>query len=51
MARVNDWQTLRNVPITLRVSRPDGYFAAAAYELDEVSFGKSLVEAVNRARR
>ncbi|MFF3967946.1 hypothetical protein ACFYZI_41135 [Streptomyces griseorubiginosus] len=49
MARANDWQTLRNLPITLKVSWSDGYFSAAAYELDEVSFGDSLIEAVDRA--
>ncbi|MHC3455922.1 hypothetical protein [Streptomyces prasinus] len=49
MARVNDWQTLKNAPITLRVSWSDGHFYATAYQLDEVSFGKTLAEAVSGA--
>lgn len=49
MARANDWQTLKNIPITLRVSWSDGHYCAATYQLDEVSFGQTLPEAVNRA--
>ncbi|MFC8350806.1 hypothetical protein [Streptomyces sp. NPDC057280] len=49
MARANDWQTLKSVPITLRVSWSDGYFSATTYQLNEASFGRTLPEAMNRA--
>ncbi|MFF5393442.1 hypothetical protein ACFY5H_34980 [Streptomyces sp. NPDC013012] len=49
MARVNNWQTLKGVPITVRVSWSDGRFCATAYQLDEASFGTTLAEAVNGA--
>ncbi|MFJ2232106.1 hypothetical protein [Streptomyces halstedii] len=49
MARVNNWQTLKGVPITVRVSWSDGLFCATAYQLDEASFGTTLAEAVNGA--
>ncbi|MEU9191125.1 hypothetical protein AB0D14_42870 [Streptomyces sp. NPDC048484] len=49
MAQANGWQTLKILPIPLRVSWSDGHFCAATYPLDEVSFGRTLPEAVNRA--
>ncbi|MFB6901525.1 hypothetical protein [Streptomyces hydrogenans] len=49
MARAHNWQTLKDVPITLRVSWSDGHFCATAYQLNEASFGKTLGEAVNGA--
>ncbi|MFJ6637034.1 hypothetical protein ACIQMR_37790 [Streptomyces sp. NPDC091376] len=48
-ARVSRWQTLKTIPITLRISWSDGYFSATAYHRDEASFGRTLPEAANRA--
>ncbi|MFF0450020.1 hypothetical protein ACFYT4_27090 [Streptomyces sp. NPDC004609] len=49
IARANDWQTLKSLPVTLRVSWSDGWFSAAAYQLNEAAFGDTLAEAVNGA--
>ncbi|MGW6015833.1 hypothetical protein [Streptomyces sp. NPDC055210] len=49
MAHVNGWQGLKSFPITLKVSWSDGHYCASIHQLDEVSFGQTLPEAVNRA--